>query len=220
MSMDHHQAQTNQASERYLLGEMSEPERFAFEDHYFQCKECADDVRAGTALARGIQAIGREDAAARRPVGAAPAERAASRWWSWLSPAALIPTAVAAMLACVVSYQSLVTIPELSDSRALDTVVLRAAARGDEQTIDIHDGQPFTVLSFDVNAAEPGTPLRYEIGPEGGKPRIQGTAKAPPPGKPMQVMVPHRKLDQPGAWTLILRTPQGAEIARYPFQLH
>jgi hypothetical protein len=36
----------------------------------------------------------------------------------------------------------------------------------------------------------------------------------------MQVTVPHRKLDRIGAWTLILRTPQGAEIARYPFQLH
>lgn len=201
------------------MGEMSEPERFAFEEHYFQCRECADDVRAGTALARGIQAIGREDAA-RRPVGAAVVDRPASRWWNWLSPAALIPTAVAAMLACVVSYQSLVTIPELSDSRALDTVVLRAAARGDEQIIDTHDGQPFTVLSFDVNAAEPGAPLRYEIEPEGEAPRIQGTAKAPPPGKPMQVTVPHRKLDRTGAWTLILRTPQGAEIARYPFQLH
>jgi hypothetical protein len=97
---------------------------------------------------------------------------------------------------------------------------LRAAARGDEQTIDMHDGQPFTVLSFDVNAAEPGVPLRYEIGPEGGAPTIQGTAKAPPPGKPMQVTAPHKKLDHAGAWTLILRTPQGAEIARYPFQLH
>jgi hypothetical protein len=219
MSMDHHQAQASQASERYLLGEMSEPERFAFEEHYFQCEECADDVRAGTALARGIKAIGREEAA-RRPVVADRPERASSRWWNWLSPAALIPAAAAAMLACVVGYQSLVTIPELSESRALDTVVLRAAARGDEQTIDTHDGQPFTVLSFDVNAAEPGAPLRYEIEPEGGAPRIQGAAKVPPPGKPMQVTVPHRKLDRTGAWTLILKTPQGAEIARYPFQLH
>jgi hypothetical protein len=119
----------------------------------------------------------------------------------------------------VVGYQSLVTIPELSDSRALNTVVLRAAARGDEQTIDLRDGQPFTVLSFDVNAAEPGAPLRYEIGPEGSGARIKGTAIVPPPGKLLQVTAPHKKLDRAGAWTLILRTPQGTEIARYPFQL-
>ena len=53
MSMQHQQALANKASERYLLGEMSEPERFDFEAHYFDCPACADDVRAGVALARG-----------------------------------------------------------------------------------------------------------------------------------------------------------------------
>ena len=42
--MDHSHAISNHASERYLLGEMSEPERFDFEAHYFECVECAEDV--------------------------------------------------------------------------------------------------------------------------------------------------------------------------------
>jgi hypothetical protein len=54
MSMDHRNAVSSNASERYLLGEMSEPERFAFEAHYFDCLECAADVRAGAVLARGV----------------------------------------------------------------------------------------------------------------------------------------------------------------------
>ena len=52
MIMDHRNAVASKASERYLLGEMSEPERFAFEAHYFDCLECATDVRAGASLRR------------------------------------------------------------------------------------------------------------------------------------------------------------------------
>ena len=39
MSMQHQQALATKASERYLLGEMSELERFDFEAHYFDCPE-------------------------------------------------------------------------------------------------------------------------------------------------------------------------------------
>src|SRR5262245_37789848 len=45
--MTHQQAVDGMASERYLLDEMSEPERFEFEAHYFDCPECAEDVRLG-----------------------------------------------------------------------------------------------------------------------------------------------------------------------------
>ena len=217
--MDHLEALSSKASERYLLGEMSEPERFAFEDHYFQCGECANEVRAGSALARAIQAVGREDVAARPRVKEAAPERGGTRWWGWLSPAALSSAAVAAMLACVVGYQATVTIPSLRTSRAVSPIVLRAAARGDEQTIDVKGAAPYAILSLDVNAAEPGAPLRYEISPAGGAVQVKGTATAPLPGSPLLIVVARSDLERAGAWTLVLRTPEGIEIGHYPFQL-
>jgi hypothetical protein len=63
------------ASERYLLGEMSEPERLDFEAHYFDCPACADDVRAGVALARGVKAVCAEDAALRQGTAALHRQR-------------------------------------------------------------------------------------------------------------------------------------------------
>ena len=47
--MTHDQSFETHAPERYLLGEMSELEKFHFEEHYFTCEECAESVRLGAA---------------------------------------------------------------------------------------------------------------------------------------------------------------------------
>ena len=44
--MDHTEAVDSQAVEKYVLREMTEKEALAFEQHFFTCKECADDVTA------------------------------------------------------------------------------------------------------------------------------------------------------------------------------
>ena len=222
--MDHLQSLATKASERYLLGEMSEPERFDFEAHYFECEECAKDVCAADAMIRGIKSVCAEDAAYQpqtKVVAPAPAGRAwFGRLFGWLTPAALAPMAAALVLALVVGYQALVQIPGLrwaAESRAMAPLVLRAAARGEEQTVEIRRGEAMSIFSLDVNAADPGAPLVYEAAAAGGKARITGSTAAPPPGSPLLVVMPHAQLHQAGPWTLVLRTPQGAEIGRYPF---
>ena len=42
--MDHQEVLSTLASERYLLGEMTDTERDSFEEHFFSCAECAEDV--------------------------------------------------------------------------------------------------------------------------------------------------------------------------------
>jgi len=156
MSMQHQQAVANKAAERYLLGEMSEPERFDFEDHYFECPACADDVRAGVALARGVKAVCAEDAAL-RPQTAVVSEGPRRGWFSWL-PGAL-PSTAAVALGCLAAWQALVVIPSLrwaGTPQALSPIVLRAAARGEEQALTIRRDQALSLLSLDVNAADPG----------------------------------------------------------------
>ena len=223
MSMQHQQALATKASERYLLGEMSEPERFDFEAHYFDCPACADDVRAGEAFARGVKAVCAEDAAL-RPHTSVVVEVPRRGWFAWLS-GALVPSAAAIALGCLAAWQALVVIPPLrwaGSVQALSPVVLRAAARGEEQAVKIGRGQALSLLSLDVNAAEPGVPLTYELIAPGGATRHQGATQAPPAGAPLILMLPSAAIREPGAWALLLRGPQGGEIARYPFsvQLH
>ena len=51
--MDHETAVQTKATERYFLGEITGADREGFEEHFFLCQECADDVRAMTAFASG-----------------------------------------------------------------------------------------------------------------------------------------------------------------------
>jgi anti-sigma factor RsiW len=225
--MEHHKASATRASERYLLGEMSEPERFEFEEHYFDCAVCADDVRTGAALSRGIKAVCAEDAALGPQTAVIrevkrEATGESGGWFRWLSFPVLAPSAVALLLGCVVAYQSLVMMPGMrwaESAQALAPVVLRAEARGEEQPIDVSSRQAVTMFSIDVNAAAPGAPLAYEVDGPGGGSRLTGTTQAPPLASPLVVMLPNSALREAGAWVLILRARDGAELARYPFSV-
>ena len=48
--MDHSQAVEQMAAERYLLNELTPEAREAFEEHFFDCPECAMDLRAAAAF--------------------------------------------------------------------------------------------------------------------------------------------------------------------------
>jgi hypothetical protein len=45
--MNHQEAENTKATERYLLREMTNEERMAFEDHYLDCAECLEAVTFG-----------------------------------------------------------------------------------------------------------------------------------------------------------------------------
>ena len=54
--MDHETAVQLQAAERYVLEEFSPKERADFEEHFFGCPGCADEVRSATILAANTTA--------------------------------------------------------------------------------------------------------------------------------------------------------------------
>ena len=59
--MNHDDAIGVQATERYLLDELPDQERDAFEEHYFGCAACADDVRNGSAFVGALKSGGRRE---------------------------------------------------------------------------------------------------------------------------------------------------------------
>jgi len=214
--MTHAQAVDTHAAERYLLDEMRELERFAFEAHFFDCAECAEEVRTGALIREGV-AAGLMPATA--SVGAAPTVAtgpaavdapASSGWRTGL------PWAVAAMLALTVGYQSLWVLPGLRDqgvaTQALAPVTLRAATRGAEATIT----RPATgVITFalDVNGLPGDTRLAYDLRTADGSSVASGTAVAPPPGTPLLLLVPGSAVRSAGSYVLTVRASDGAASA-------
>ena len=144
--MSHDTAVATMAAERYLLDELTEAERDTFEEHYFTCPECAEEVRAGEAMRREMQdvfLVTRE----RAPLPFRPPAR------RWFHSTGVLPWAVAAVLVLAVGYQSAVVIPSLrglSDAQVLSPLVLRPASRGAVPVVTVDAGVRFVSLSFEA----------------------------------------------------------------------
>ncbi len=77
--MDHETAVQLQAAERYVLDEFSPKERADFEEHFFGCPGCADEVRSATILAANTKVVLKEAALDEENERRAAAERAGRR---------------------------------------------------------------------------------------------------------------------------------------------
>jgi Putative zinc-finger len=109
--MDHDMVVRQKMTERYLLDELDPAARDEFEEHFFDCKECALDVRAGALFVEQSQVVLAEKVepvAARLPATApGPAKPG---WLTWFRPAVVVPVMV--MLLAVIGYQNLVIYPQ------------------------------------------------------------------------------------------------------------
>ncbi len=215
--MDHEQAVASQAAERYVLGELSEQERDAFEEHFFECPECARDVRACAAFLANVRHMLREQEAGRR-------EALRVR----LGRKVLIPAALAAglALAAFTVYLAAVRVPalerEIAALRAVQgyaAVFLRPVVRGEEQQITLPAGAQFLGLAADLPPSAADAAYHCELLEESGRPVAVLAVRAPArPGEPVHVLVPRAAL-RTGRYTLSLRSAAGAgaEVARFTF---
>lgn len=127
------------ATERYLLDELSPELRDEFEEHMFDCQECAMDVRAASMFLSEAKTQLPDVLAAEKAHARASAQVEKRKpWWSaWLTPAFAAP--VFAALLGVIAYQNAVLIPalhtEASEPRLSSWTSLRMGTRGSEPTV-------------------------------------------------------------------------------------
>jgi hypothetical protein len=115
--MEHHEALESRACEKYLLGELAPAEREAFEEHYFSCSECADQLRCAVEFLSSSREI---FAASQATPPVADYIRPPGGWFPWMNP--FVSGPVFAALLLFLAYQNLVTIPkykEAASSRVL-----------------------------------------------------------------------------------------------------
>jgi hypothetical protein len=215
--MDHQQATEMTAVERYLLDELSPEVRAEFEEHFFDCQECAVDLRATDAFLSAAKLEFKRNPVPNRPL--------ASFW-----PAAIAWSALAASL-LVIAYQNVIVFPHLRNQIAelkapeiLPSISLVAGnSRGAQiPAAEVRSNQPF-LLQFDLPVEDrfssyscllysPTGSLswRVEVSSQAAKDTI--SIRVPSAGK------------QSGEYTLAVRGNTGAagavDLARYRFTLN
>jgi hypothetical protein len=142
--MDHELVAAQKMTERYFLNELDSAARDEFEEHYFNCPECAAEVHAAALL---VEEIAHGAIPNSEPL---PTPILASRsWFAGLRPAFMVP--VMATLLGVVGYQNLVTYPRLARQLGRPQILPWAPVNLDTYapegpTITAQPGQAFTLL--------------------------------------------------------------------------
>lgn len=223
--MDHEQAIKTHAAERYLLDELSQEERDDFEEHYFSCMNCADEVQAAFVLADNAKAV-----FSQQPLPAALDVEPAARpgWLSWLQP--VWAPAAAALLLAVTLYQSAVVIPglnerlsEATEAQVVPTVVARPATRGDDPVVVLGEKERFVNLVLDINTTPSVSSYVGDVRDDSGALRFTVPVPVPTAGASLNLLLPASGL-QSGRYEIAVR-PSGAgsesatQIEKYTFVL-
>ena len=220
--MDHDQAVRQKATERYLLNELDPGLRDEFEEHLFDCQDCALDVRAAAMFIEQSKVVLAEPpvpAQVRVPFPV-PAKVG---WMGWLRPAFAVP--VLALLT-VVGYQNLVTLPRMTQAinkpQVLPWTSINVSTRGaSTPIITAKPGEGFllfvntppdhTYSSYTADLYDPAGRLEWSL-----------TISAASADDTWPIRVPGTKREK-GVYTLAVRgtsaTGQSSEIGRYPFEL-
>jgi len=208
-SMDHSEAVKQMTAERYLLDELTPDAREAFEEHLFDCAECAQDLRAAAAFVdeAKIQLPALTDNLPAPPsagVGKPKVKR--GHWLSWWRPVFAIPAFAALLI--VIGYQNLVTLPALSvaarQPRLLPWVPLRGSARGSGHSPVTADREHGVALPVDLSqppGVAPYTSFTCVLIDPQGRPLWTGSIAAPANDQRISLAIPGAML-RTGTYTV------------------
>ena len=113
--MDHNEAVRLQAAEKYLLGELPKDQHAAYEEHYFECPACAQDLQTTVAFMESARQVARSET--RQTIDDKRLAPTSGGWLRWLlRPAFVVPVFAALLL--FIGYQDGVTIPNLKQASA------------------------------------------------------------------------------------------------------
>lgn len=138
--MDHTEATRLAAAERYLLGELTAEQRAAFEEHFFECPECAAEVRLGAELIDNLKPA----LAPLRPPAAPEAQRRAYAWLHWAPAAAAVVLAAGLTVQLVGAKRQLA---EFSSPQPVSSYFL-AATRGEGALISLPSGAKQVLITL------------------------------------------------------------------------
>ena len=222
--MDHNDAVGQKATERYLLDELDPELKDQFEEHLFDCQDCALDVRAAAMFVEQTKVVLAEPPAASEVRVPAKETEPTRGWFAWFRPAFAVP--VLALLLAVIGYQNFVTYPHLMEAANQPQVgpwaSVNVSTRGTATTtIKPRPGEGFGLL---VNLPPEDGFASYtaDLYNPAGKLEWSGPIAAPTAeeGRQIYILGGHR---QSGIYTLVVTgitaAGENREISRHPIDV-
>ncbi|HEX4604291.1 MAG TPA: anti-sigma factor [Candidatus Angelobacter sp.] len=218
--MDHDQAIRNLTAERYLLGELSQDDRDAYEEHLFSCPACFEQIKAGTEFVGQLRRIGAEEAET--------AHAQPGFLGSLMSGLRQPVSAVAfALLFCAVGlnvYQNRL-ITGLHHPQVVPTFFLSDGAKGEGiQVVTVPRNSRFD-LKLQLQLLHKGDYTRYEgqLQTEAGKLKSPFPVSLEQASDTINLVLDSSIIDN-GAYQIVIQgvAPDGkmSEVTRYRFNFH
>ena len=195
--MNHAEAVTKGAVERYQLGQLNEMEIEEFEAHFFDCAHCADELRAAAIFEENAKAVFLEESRSTAGAGVPKAkfEEARPSWWAlfWRNPWSAVPALAAVAMLCVVVYQQRIMNRALAP-QAMASYGLPALSRGDDHVLEVPKNNTFYALYMDPAWQGSYSEYLVTVLDEKGSTPLSKRIPAPPPGKEVQILMSRNQL--------------------------
>ncbi len=215
--MDHNEAVRLQAAEKYVLGELPQNLREDYEEHYFECAECALDLKAAAVFVD----TSREVLRAQPEKSTKKAAAAGSGWFAWLRPVVAVPVFAALLL--FIGYQNVVTIPKAKQGASVGTgqvftssfslkkadTLGEEAKAGDEGKVQVRANEGFA-LKFDFTPRQRFDSYIGQIQDESGRSVLEVRIPGSSSNRELQIAVPGGVV-RPGSYVLVLAGDPGAK---------
>jgi hypothetical protein len=187
-TMNHNEATNLEAGVKYVLGELSQNQREEYEEHYFDCAECAIDVKALATFADTTREVLRQERQKEFAESLAPASRG---WFAWLRPAFAVP-AIVVLLAVVVYQNTAGFSGKNSDgAQVFNSYSLMGPSRGgdDGAPIQIHPREAFA-LDFDLTTTKTFDHYLCQLQDEAGNAVLQVKLAGEKANREVHLLVP------------------------------
>jgi len=226
--MDHDAVVRQKMTERYLLNELEPELRDEFEEHYFDCRDCAADVHAGALFVEQSRVVLESEQSkvipSGRPIASPermPVPAAVSNGrFAWLRPVFVVP--VLALLLAVIAYQDRANrlLRQAAHSpQVLASAVVNVNVRGTEPiSVPAHAGQAFG-LTLNVPPDSRFSSYQLELySPQG---KLEWSRTMPAAGNDTLSLYVPGSDQAPGTLAVHGIAPGGEseDLGRYPIEL-
>jgi hypothetical protein len=204
--MEHNEAIDTYAAEGYLLGELSDAERAAFEEHFADCDTCFTDVKDGLRFTTVLPKVVEHDV----PVW--PVFK-----FALVAAVAVVVTASLEHLVLVKPLRTdLASVrTELAKEREPRVVPVYVIGDMRDEIKTINGRAPYT-LEFVIPPSQPSPLYKYGVVDAHGKVWIKGQATAEEVKNPIDVYIPGGTLP-PGDYSLLVTGIGGVSVSQAEF---